>query len=83
MQRDRHDYFEYGLGADDKKKVGTPERGENKIKSKNAQDQSSTAGRLGGGVLFFPKTSDGPSQSILMRYGHQRLLCKRAISGIT
>ena len=58
MQRDRHAYVEYELGADDQIEW-TPARGENKIKSKNAQDQSSTAGRLGGGVLCFPKTSEG------------------------
>ena len=39
MQHYRHDYVEYGRGAEDQKKVGTPAQGENKIKSKNAQDQ--------------------------------------------
>ena len=60
MQRDRHDYVEYELGAEDQKMVGTPARGENKINSKNAQDQSYTAGRLGGG-LTIPKKALGPS----------------------
>ena len=41
---------------------GTPARGENeKIKSKNAQDQSSTAGRLGGVGLIFLQDLGGPS----------------------
>ena len=59
MQNARHDYVEYGWGAEDQKKVGTHARGENKIKSKNTQDQSSTAGRLGRGLIF-PQDLGGP-----------------------
>ncbi len=58
IQRDRHDYVEYGWGAEDQKNMGTHARGENKMKSKNAQVQSSTAGRLGGGLIF-PEVSGG------------------------
>ena len=39
----------------------TPALGENKIKSKNAQDQSSTAERLGGGGLIIPRELGEPS----------------------
>ncbi len=64
MQRYRHGYVENELGAGDKTD-GTPARGENEqIKSKQAQDKSSTAGQLWGGVLFFPKSSEGPIQSM-------------------
>ena len=58
IQHDKHDYVEYGWGAEDQKKMGTHARGENKIKSKNTQDKSSTAGRLGGGLIF-PQDSGG------------------------
>ena len=60
MQRDRHDYVKYGRGAEDLKKVGKPARGENKIKSKNAQGQYSTAWRIGGVGLIFPQEIGGP-----------------------
>ncbi len=61
MQRYLHAYVEYELGAEDHIEW-TPARGENeKIKSKNAQDQSSTAGRLGGGGIIFPQDIGGPS----------------------
>ncbi len=59
MQRARHDCVEYGWGAEDQKKVGTPTRGEQKIKSRNTQDQSSTAVRLGGGLIL-PQDLGGP-----------------------
>ena len=38
--------------------MGTHARGDNTMKSKNAQDQSSTAGRLGGGLII-PQDSGG------------------------
>ena len=61
MQRYQHDYVEYELGAEDQND-GTPARVENeKIKSKNAQDQFSTAWQLWGGGLIFPKELGGPS----------------------
>ena len=59
MQRDRHDYVEYELGAEDQIE-GTPAQSEKKIKSKNAQDQSSTAGRQGRGGLIFRQDIGGP-----------------------
>ena len=62
IQHDQHDYVEYGWGAEDQKHVGTHARGENKIKSKNAQDQPSTAGQLGGGGLIFPQDRGGSFQ---------------------
>ena len=81
MQHDRHYYVEYGWGAEDQNKMGTPERGEQKIKSRNTQDQSSTAGRQVV-VLFFPKTAEGLSKSRSLRNVQQRLLCQSAISVI-
>ncbi len=54
MQRDRHTYVEYELGAEIQIEW-TPARGEKKFKSKNAQDQSSTAGQLGVGGIIFPQ----------------------------
>ncbi len=61
MQRYRHDYVESELGAGDQTDK-THARGENeKIKSKNAQDHSSTAGQLWGVGLIFPKELGGHS----------------------
>ncbi len=60
MQRDRHAYVEYELGAEDQIE-GTPARGEQKIKSKDAQDQSSKAGRLGVVGLIIPRELGEPS----------------------
>ncbi len=99
MPTDRHDHVATEWGAH--------MRGEQKITSRNTQDQSATAGRLGGGlnlpqdsgglnaqdqsstagqfcggVLLFTKALENLSKSRPLRNGPQRLLRKKAMSGI-